>query len=169
MCRLRFKDVHERRGIKHLRIYGKGEKLRNVPLHPASLDRITEYLETAGHGALPSAPLFKPVRNNRRGTTDTALTADGVYQILKFYGTKIGVSVDRFGPHSATATAVTNALDMGADIAKVHERLGHENGCTARVYDHRKTRPENSPVFKVRYQPGANDHNVVISGRSSTL
>ena len=75
LCRLRIKDVHERRGVKHLRIYGKGEKLRNVPLHPASLDRITEYLEAAGHGALPSAPLFKPVRNNRRGTTDTALTA----------------------------------------------------------------------------------------------
>ena len=60
----------------------KGEKLRNVPSHPASLDRITEYLEAAGHGALPSAPLFKPTRNNRRGTADAALTADGVYQIL---------------------------------------------------------------------------------------
>ena len=140
LCRLRIKDVHERRGVKHLRIYGKGEKLRNVPLHPASLDRITEYLEAAGHGALPSAPLFKPVRNNRRGTTDTALTADGVYQILKFYGMKIGVSVDRFGPHSARATAATNALDKGADIAKVQEWLGHANVSTTRVYDHRKTR-----------------------------
>ena len=151
LCRLRIKDVHERRGVKHLRIYGKGEKLRNVPLHPASLDRITEYLEAAGHGALPSAPLFKPVRNNRRGTTDTALTADGVYQILKFYGKRIGVSVDRFGPHSARATAATNALDKGADIAKVQEWLGHANVSTTRVYDHRKTRPEDSPVFKVSY------------------
>ena len=42
-----------------------------------SLDRITEYLEAAGQVALPSAPLFKPIRNNRRGTTDTGLTADG--------------------------------------------------------------------------------------------
>ena len=64
LCRLRINDVHERRGVKHLRIYGKGEKLRNVPLHPASLDRIAEYLDAAGHGALPSAPLIKLVRNN---------------------------------------------------------------------------------------------------------
>ena len=151
LCRLRIKDIHERRDVKHLRIYGKGEKLRHVPLHPASLDRITEYLDTAGHGALPSAPLFKPIRNNRRGTTDTALTTDGVYQVLKFYGKKIGISVDRFGPHSARATAATNALDAGADIAKVQEWLGHASVSTTRVYDHRKTRPEDSPVFKVSY------------------
>jgi integrase/recombinase XerD len=151
LCRLRIKDIHERRGVKHLRIYGKGEKLRYVPLHPGSLDRINEYLEAAGHGALPSAPLLKPIRNNRRGTTDTALTADGVYQILKFYGKKVGISVDRFGPHSARATAATNALDQGADIAKVQEWLGHASVSTTRVYDHRKTRPEDSPVFKVSY------------------
>ena len=151
LCRISIKDIHERRGVKHLRIYGKGEKLRYVPLHPGSLDRINEYLELAGHGALPSAPLFKPIRNNRRGTTDTALTADGVYQVLKFYGKKAGIGVDRFGPHSARATAATNALDQGADIAKVQEWLGHANVSTTRVYDHRKTRPEDSPVFKVSY------------------
>jgi site-specific recombinase XerD len=151
LCRLRIKDIHERRGVKHLRIYGKGEKLRYVPLHPGSLDRINEYLDAAGHGALPSAPLLKPIRNNRRGTTDTALTTDGVYQILKYYGRKVGISVDRFGPHSARATAATNALDQGADIAKVQEWLGHANVSTTRVYDQRKTRPEDSPVFKVSY------------------
>jgi integrase len=174
-------------GVKHLRIYDKGEKFRYVPLHPGSLHRINEYLEmlypalpdaalfgsasgpgrtsvparsggptslrgsSERHPLSPSAPLLKPIRNNRRGTTDTALTTDGVYQILKFYGRKVGISVDRFGPHSARATAATNALDQGADIAKVQEWLGHANVSTTRVYDHRKTRPEDSPVFKVSY------------------
>ena len=124
---------------------------QKAPLQSASLHRLTKYLEEAGHGALASAPLFKPIRNNRWGTTATTLTADGVYQILKIYGAKIGVSVDRFGPHSACATAATNALDRGTDIAKVQELLGHANVSTTRVYDHRKTRPENSPVFKVSY------------------
>jgi site-specific recombinase XerD len=149
LCRLSIKDIHERRGVKHLRIYGKGEKLRYVPMHPGSLDRVNEYLDAAGHGALPSAPLFKPIRNNRRGTTDTALTADGVYQILKFYGMKVGISVDRFGPHSARATAATDALDQGADIAKVQEWLGHAN-VTTRLYDRSKVRPEDT-TFRLRY------------------
>ena len=49
------------------------------------------------------------------------------------------------------ATAATNALDHGADIAKVQELLGHANIQTTRIYDRRKSRPEDSPVFKVAY------------------
>jgi site-specific recombinase XerD len=152
LCQLLVRDIHERRGVKHLRIHGKGEKLRHVPLHPGSQERVTEYLEGAGHAHLTSSPLFRPVRNNRfGGRLDAALTADGVYQLIKYYGKKVGIGVDRFGPHAARATAATNALDAGADIAKVQEWLGHANISTTRVYDHRKTRPEDSPVFKVKY------------------
>ena len=39
----------------------------------------------------------------------------------------------------------------GADIAKIQEWLGHANICRTRVYDQRKTRPEDAPVFKVKY------------------
>ncbi len=145
------KDLHERRGVKHIRVHGKGAKVRYVPLHPGSQERIEEYLQAAGHGHLPSSPLLRPIRNNRRGTTDTALTADGVYQLIKKYGKQCGIGVPRFGPHAARATAATNALEAGADIAKVQEWLGHANVSTTRVYDHRKTRPEDSPTFKVRY------------------
>jgi len=44
-----------------------------------------------------------------------------------------------------------NALDHKADIAKVQEWLGHANIATTRIYDHRRTRPEDSPTFKVAY------------------
>jgi len=54
-------------------------------------------------------------------------------------------------PHVLRATAATNALDHQADIAKVQEWLGHANISTTRIYDHRKTRPEDSPTFKVNY------------------
>ena len=35
--------------------------------------------------------------------------------------------------------------------SKVQEWLGHANIATTRIYDHRKTRPEDSPTFKVAY------------------
>jgi integrase len=45
----------------------------------------------------------------------------------------------------------TNALSQEADIANVEEWLGHANVSTTRLYDRRKTRPEDSPTFRVRY------------------
>jgi integrase/recombinase XerD len=89
------------------------------------------------------------IRNNRRGTTDTALRMDRVCQILKFYGWKAGIGVNRFGPSSAPATGATNVLDQGADIAKVQKWQGQATVSTTRMYDQRKTRPEDSPVIKV--------------------
>ncbi len=49
--------------------------------------------------------------------------------------------------------AALKELDHQANIAKVQEWLGHANIATIRIYDHRKTRPEDSPTFKVAYWP----------------
>ena len=55
------------------------------------------------------------------------------------------------GAHALRRSAATNALDHPADIAKVLEWLAHANIATTRIYDHRRTRPEDSPTFKVAY------------------
>ncbi|ABB76078.1 Site-specific recombinase XerD [Nitrosospira multiformis ATCC 25196] len=149
LCRLTVKDFrHERRGVRHLRVLGKGGKTRYIPLHPAASTLITEYLEAAGHGAEDSAPLFHPVSNNCAGVSSKALTPDGVYKLVREYSSNLGFEI---GPHSLRATAATNALDHQADISKVQEWLGHANISTTRIYDHRRSRPEDSPTFKVSY------------------
>jgi integrase/recombinase XerD len=149
LCKLRVKDFkHERRGVAHLRVSGKGGKTRYLPLNPATSPLIHDYLEAAGHGGADDGPLFRPVRNNRTGRLDTALTADGVYKLVRRYSAALGFEI---GAHALRATAATNALDNKADIAKVQEWLGHANIATTRIYDHRKTRPEDSPTFKVSY------------------
>jgi site-specific recombinase XerD len=82
----------------------------------------------------------------------TALTHDSVYlEVVLKYLKKLSITGENMGPHVMRATAATNALDNGADIAKVQEWLGHANIATTRIYDHRKTRPEDSPTFKVSY------------------
>ena len=53
--------------------------------------------------------------------------------------------------HALRATAATNALDHQADITKVQEWRSHANIATARIYRHRRTRPEDSPAFRVAY------------------
>jgi integrase len=49
------------------------------------------------------------------------------------------------------AAAFTNALSHDSDIAKVQEWLGHANVSTTRLYDRRKSKPEDSPTFRVKY------------------
>ena len=44
-----------------------------------------------------------------------------------------------------------NALSHEADLAKVQARLGHANVPTTRLHDRPRTRPEDSPTFRVRY------------------
>ena len=85
-------------------------------------------------------------RSMRRSSR--AITADGVYRIVRGYSGLLGFEI---GAHALRATAATNALDHQADIAKVQEWLGHANIATTRIYDHRRTRPEDSPTFKVAY------------------
>ena len=149
LCRLTVKDCkHERRGVAHLKIHGKGGKTRYVPLHPAASGLIGDYLEAAGHGADGTGALFRPIRNNCTGVLDKALTPDAVYKIVRGLSGALGFQI---GAHALRATAATNALDHQADIAKVQEWLGHANIATTRIYDHRKTRPEDSPTFKVAY------------------
>jgi len=144
VANLKVKDMENRKGVPHLRIFGKGNKIRHIPLHPQALRLINEYLEEAGHGDNHKGPLFRPVTNNVTGKLAKPLHPDSIYHaIVKPYA---GIGV-----HSLRATAATNALEHEADIAKVQEWLGHANVSTTRLYDRRKSRPEDSPTFRVKY------------------
>ncbi|AWZ83906.1 tyrosine-type recombinase/integrase [Pseudomonas aeruginosa] len=148
-ARLTIQDMQERRGIKHLRVHGKGGKLRYLPMHPIALERIHAYLEISGHHLeQPAVPLFLPLRGK---TTGSGLSAGGIYALVGRYARAAGIEVDGLGVHGLRATAATNALEHEADIAKVQKWLGHANISTTKIYDRRGLRPEDSPTFKVRY------------------
>ncbi len=159
LCRLRLRDVQTREGVMHLRVHGKRDKIRFVPVHAMALRLIGEYLEAGKHGGAVShetldSPLFRPVTNNRTGTLDRPLDPGSIYRnIVMKYAKATGISGEAIGVcvHSMRATAATNALSNEADIAKVQEWLGHANVSTTRLYDRRKSKPEDSPTFHVKY------------------
>ena len=154
LCKLTIKGFrHERRGVAHLKVSGKGSKTRYVPLHPAAHGLIVDYLVADGRGLEATGALFRAV-GNRSGGLVKAITADAIYKIVRGYSAKPGFEI---GAHALRATAATDALDHQADIAKVQEWLGHANIATTRIYDHRKTRAEDSPTFKVAYERQVSD------------
>lgn len=146
--RLTMSDLGERRGIKHLRVHGKGKKIRFLPLHPVAAERIYAYLERDGVRDTSSGPLFRSIRGK---TTGAGVTANGLYTVVAYWARVAGIEVDGLGVHGLRATAATNALEHDADIAKVQMWLGHANISTTRLYDRRGQRPEDSPTYKVKY------------------
>ena len=151
LCSLSVGDLQSRRGVVHFCVQGKGGKIRFLPVHPHSSQRISEYLERSGHGDKPDNALFRPVKNSTGGL-ENSLTGHGVYKdVVRKYARKLGLDASAVCVHGLRATAATNALDHEADIAKVQEWLGHASIATTRLYDRRKTKPEDSPTFKVSY------------------
>ncbi|RMR00447.1 Phage integrase [Pseudomonas savastanoi pv. glycinea] len=65
---LQVSDIQERRGIQHLKVHGKGGKVRYLPMHPVAAGRIHQYLESSGHHVADrKVPLFIPRRGRLTG------------------------------------------------------------------------------------------------------
>ncbi|MDA7917689.1 tyrosine-type recombinase/integrase [bacterium] len=144
-------SIQNREGVPHLKVLGKRSKIRFVPLHPQAQRLIADYLEVAGHGDELKNPLFRSVSNNSKNSP-TPLNQQGLYtNVIKKWALEAGLDVNLISNHSMRATAATNALSHEADIAKVQEWLGHSNVSTTRLYDRRKSKPEDSPTFRVNY------------------
>ena len=102
----------------------------------------------------PGTARTKTARCSGRSATTAPARLDGAItprRHLQAGAGLFGALGFEIGAHALRATAATNALDHQADIAKVQEWLGHANIATTRIYDHRRTRPEDSPTFKVAY------------------
>ncbi len=154
LCSLRVRDIQSRQGVMHFRVKGKRGKVRFVPVHAMAQRLIEAYLALAGHGTDAAGPVFRPVANNRTKELERPLDPNSVYRnIVRKYGRDTGINAEVNGlcVHSLRATAATNALSNAADIAIVQEWLGHANVSTTRLYDRRKSKPEDSPTFHVKY------------------
>ncbi len=121
-----------------------GPKVRPAPCaHTACPTKLQSLGIAIGMG-VPGPPKKKRVGG-------VMSTGDGVYRMVKAYAAAAEIHVNGLCLHALRATAATNALDHAADIAYVQEWLGHANIATTRLYDRRKSRPEDSPTFRVSY------------------
>ncbi len=149
---LKVNSIHDVQGIPHLRVKGKGSKTRDLPLHPAALERINAYLEKDNRTGFLESPLFCQLR--KRKDTDgnlKPLSTNMIYVLVMHYAEMVGIKVENFHPHSLRATWATNALSNHADLAKVQDYLGHANIQTTKIYDKRTNTLADSPTFKVNY------------------
>ena len=117
-----------------VRVIGKGNKERIVPIGRQAIRAVKDYLEETRNlrrkrgNDSQDAPLFINSRGDR-------LSGRSIGRIVKRYARESGLASD-ISPHSMRHTFATHLLDGGADLRSVQELLGHACLSTTQKYTH---------------------------------
>jgi integrase/recombinase XerC len=122
-CGLDLDDLDE--GRRTVRVVGKGDKERVVPIGEAALEALDAYLVVRGRRR---GPLFL----NRRGGR---LTARSAHRIVRAWARRAGLE-QRVTPHTLRHSFATHMLSAGADLRLIQELLGHSRLSTTQRYTH---------------------------------
>ena len=139
---LRLQDLFFGEG--YIRVVGKGDKQRLVPISTTARDRIQRYLEVRRSDRAGEEILFL----NNRGRQ---LTRVMVSTNLKNAARQAGID-KHISPHTFRHSFATHLLEGGASIRQVQEMLGHESILTTEIYTHldsshlRRTVEEHLPL-----------------------
>lgn len=129
LCDLRVGDLFFGEG--YIRVVGKGDKQRLVPISGVARDRIQLYFERRSNLRRKEDVLFL----NNRGTK---LTRVMIFTIIKQACKRAGIT-KKISPHTFRHSFATHLLEGGANIRQVQELLGHESILTTEIYTHLDT------------------------------
>jgi len=130
LIQLQLGDLHLEMGF--VRILGKGNKERIVPLGLPAIRAIEQYLREA------RPKLVRPqYRNNALFLNHHGrpLSRQGFWKILKNNAKKAGIQKE-LTPHTLRHSFATHLLENGADLRAVQEMLGHADISTTQIYTH---------------------------------
>jgi integrase/recombinase XerD len=114
-----------------IRVIGKGDKERLVPVSASALREIDLYLPD--RHVLPVQPGNEDILFlNRRGKM---LTRNMVFTIIKELAAAAGIQKN-VSPHTFRHSFATHLVEGGADLRAVQEMLGHESITTTEIYTH---------------------------------
>lgn len=139
---LRIRDLFFGEG--YIRVTGKGDKQRLVPISSTARERIHRYLEVRRSARAGEETLFL----NNRGSS---LTRVMIFTILREAARRAGIE-KKISPHTFRHSFATHLLESGASIRQVQELLGHESILTTEIYTHlddshlRQTVEEHLPI-----------------------
>ncbi len=130
-CGLRISEALGLTGAAHpmpdvLRITGKGNKTRIVPVIPAARDAVARYAELAPFELTPSGPLFRGMRG---GPLNPRLIA----RAMETARLQLGLPATAT-PHAMRHSFATHLLSAGGDLRAIQELLGHASLSTTQAY-----------------------------------
>ena len=118
--------------IGFLKVTGKGNKERLVPVGNAAIRQIKTYVSAYRNNLSIKPGQEDYLFLNRRGSH---LTRIMIFTIIKNLAVKAGIR-KKISPHSFRHSFATHLIEGGADLRAVQEMLGHESITTTEIYTH---------------------------------
>ncbi len=130
LTHLKISDLYFEEGF--IKVSGKGDKQRLVPIGPATIKYIEIYRkEIRVHQTVdPSASDILFLNQHGR-----ALTRAMIFTIVKQLAEKAGIR-KKISPHTFRHSFATHLLENGADLRAIQQMLGHESITTTEIYTH---------------------------------
>lgn len=114
-----------------IRVYGKGNKERIIPMGEYANLALTEYLKKCRKNLLKDTKSDYVFINNRGGR----LSRIGFFKVIKNLAREKGIDKE-LSPHTLRHSFATHLLDGGADLRSIQELLGHSSISTTQIYTH---------------------------------
>ena len=112
-----------------VRVFGKGNRERVVPIGVPALRAIDRWIEDGRHKLATDQSRNSLFIGSRGKRIDQRVARSIVYEAMKAIGLELG-------PHALRHTAATHLLEGGADLRTVQEILGHSSLATTQIYTH---------------------------------
>lgn len=130
LVELRISNIYEDDGF--IRVIGKGDKERLVPVGQSAIDQIRRYKEQLRNHQEIKKGYEDHLFLNRRGTK---LSRVYIFTLIKSLCQKAGIKKN-ISPHTFRHSFATHLVENGADLRAVQEMLGHESITTTEIYTH---------------------------------
>jgi integrase/recombinase XerD len=128
LVHMQLREVNLERG--YVRVLGKGQKQRLVPLGELARDRVAAYIERGRpHHAKGRKDLPALFLSNRQ----KPLTRQGFWKLMGGYSRAVGIT-RAISPHKLRHSFATHLLERGADLRAVQSMLGHADITTTQIY-----------------------------------
>ena len=115
-----------------IRVIGKGDKQRFVPINIETQEYITTYIKYIRCHTSPQKGCEDTLFLNRRGKQ---LTRNMIFTIVKNLAHEVGIEKN-ISPHTFRHSFATHLLERGADLRAIQQMLGHESITTTEIYMH---------------------------------
>lgn len=126
-CSARLENLDEEGGV--IRVTGKGNKTRMIPIGRAALEALRFYLTNARPKLVSpktGGEIFISIRGH-------ALTPARIWQLVRHYAKLAGIE-EAIYPHQLRHSFATHLLAGGADLRIIQEMLGHASIATTQIY-----------------------------------